>query len=117
MSSNDKSQETTTEVIEEEDELEETKAKNVVKIQQLIKELDKLKQKGGPDIRICPRCFSLRVKVEDVLAKMGIRANYPVCICMDCGWRSRKWIYLDRTMSEKEREKFVSNLNKEENES
>ena len=33
------------------------KEKNIEKIELLIKELDKINHKGGPDIRICPKCF------------------------------------------------------------
>jgi hypothetical protein len=41
---------------------------------------------------------------------MGIIQSYPVCFCEDCGWRSNKWIYLDRTLSKEEREKFLDHL-------
>ena len=102
--------EETEEVVEEEVELEKEKEENIVKIELLIEELNKANQKGGPDIRICPRCYSLRVKIEDILTGMGINSGYPVCRCLDCGWRSKKWIYLDRTLTNEEREKFVKNL-------
>ncbi|MFW9924632.1 MAG: hypothetical protein ACFFDW_15225 [Candidatus Thorarchaeota archaeon] len=96
------------ETLTEEERKERTKQKNVEKIGELIKELNRIKQKGGPDIRICPRCFSLKVKEIDIIKKMGIGSSYPVCVCQDCGWRSNKWIYLDRTMTEEEREKFFN---------
>lgn len=102
--------EETEEVVEEEAELEKEIEENIVKIGLLIEELNKINQKGGPDIRICPRCYSLRVKVEDILTGMGINSGYPVCICLDCGWRSKKWIYLDRTLTNEERETFIENL-------
>jgi hypothetical protein len=103
-------------VVEEEAELEKEITENIEKIELLIQELDKLNQKGGPDIRICPRCYSLRIKVEDILTGMGINSGYPVCRCLDCGWRSKKWIYLDRTLTEEEREKFVKKLIEEKKE-
>jgi len=108
--------EETEEVIEEETELEKEIAKNIEKIELLIQELNKLNQKGGPDIRICPRCYSLRVKVEDILTGMGIDSAYPVCRCLDCGWRSKKWIYLDRVLSDEERENFIDKLVEEKKE-
>jgi hypothetical protein len=108
--------EETEEIIEEEDELEKEIEENIVKIKLLVEELNKINHKGDPNIRICPRCFSLRIKVEDVLTGMGINSGYPICICLDCGWRSKKWIYLDRTLSDEDREKFVENLIEEKKE-
>ena len=102
------------EEIEEEDELEKVKAKNVLKIKALMKELDKIERGRDPNIRICPRCFSTRVRIDDTLGHMGITTGYPVCRCLDCGWKSNKWIYLDRTMSEEDRERFLNNLVEEE---
>ncbi|MHA1211660.1 MAG: hypothetical protein ACTSSH_04280 [Candidatus Heimdallarchaeota archaeon] len=122
MSEEKKKTKTKTEVIEEEiveeetSELEKIKEKNVVKIKMLIEELDKIERKRDPNIRICPRCLSLRVKMEDVIARMGINASYPVYVCSDCGWRSKNWIYLDRTMSEDERESFFQGFLKEDSE-
>jgi len=49
--------EETEEVVEEEAELEKEIEENIVKIGLLVEELNKINQKGGPDIRICPRCF------------------------------------------------------------
>ena len=119
--SSEKKQETkeTAEVVEEEEEeeIEDLKEKNIIKIRLLIDELNRLKQRGGPDIRICPKCFSLRIKEEDFLKKMGIGGSYPVCICQDCGWRSNKWIYLDRTLTKEEREKFLHEIAEEKVES
>ncbi|MHA1154790.1 MAG: hypothetical protein ACTSQK_01670 [Candidatus Heimdallarchaeota archaeon] len=111
--------ESSTEVVEEEEVKteEETKTENIVKICSLAEELDKLKQKGGPDIKICPKCFSLRIKEIDVMEKMGIFNSYPICVCQDCGWKSKVWLYLDRTMSEEERESFIDNLTEEKVES
>jgi hypothetical protein len=86
------------------------KEKNIEKIELLIKELDKIGQKGGPDIRICPKCFSLRIKQFDTLGKMGVQTAYPVYICQDCGWKSKTWLYLDRTMTTEEREAFLGNM-------
>lgn len=108
-----------TKVVEEEEEKAEEKVKteNIVKISALVEELDKLKQKGGPDIRICPKCFSLRIKEIDVMEKMGIFNSYPVCVCQDCGWRSKVWLYLDRTMSDEERNLFIFDLTEEKVES
>ena len=112
--------ETTTEVIEEEiieeevDEKTQTQIENIIKIDELVRELDRINHKGGPDIRICPKCFSLRIKVIDLLKDMGISTGYPTCVCQDCGWRSNKWIYLDRTMSKEERENFILDAAKEE---
>ncbi|MHA1243131.1 MAG: hypothetical protein ACTSP7_01040 [Candidatus Heimdallarchaeota archaeon] len=97
-------------VVEEEEEIKTQKEKNVEKVELLIKELDKIGQKKGPDIRICPKCFSLRIKILDTLGLMGIQTGYPVYICQDCGWRSKVWLYLDRTMNEEEREHFLSHL-------
>ncbi|HUT80618.1 MAG TPA: hypothetical protein VMZ29_05375 [Candidatus Bathyarchaeia archaeon] len=111
--------ETKAEVIEKEEETEEIsetekiKLKNIAKIEILIKELDKIDRKKDPNIRICPRCFSLRIKMEDVIAKMGMGTGYPTCYCMDCGWRSKVWLYLDRTLSEEEREGFLKEIVKE----
>jgi len=105
------------EIEEEEDTLENQKEQNIIKINMLVKELNRLKQKRGPDIRICPKCFSLRIKEEDLLKKMGIGNSYPTCICLDCGWRSNKWIYLDRTMSKEERETFLLQITKERSDS
>lgn len=100
--------------VEEEVEVEEVqKAKNIEKIDQLVKELNKINHKGGPDIRICPKCFSLRVKEIDTFKKMGIIQSYPVCYCEDCGWRSNKWIYLDRTLTKEERDKFLYQIGEE----
>ncbi len=116
----EKYSESSTEVVEEEEvisEDEEAKTENIVKICSLVEELDKLKQKGGPDIRICPKCFSLRIKEIDVMEKMGILNSYPVCVCQDCGWRSKVWLFLDRTMSNEERNSFIDNLTEEKVES
>ncbi len=107
-------------VVEEEEiktEEEEAKSENIVKIGALAEELDKLKQKGGPDIRICPKCFSLRIKEIDFIKEMGIFNSYPVCVCQDCGWKSKVWLYLDRTMSNEERDSFFENLTEEKVES
>jgi hypothetical protein len=105
-----------TEVIQEE--IEETTLieENIEKIEALIDELNKIEEKGNPNIRICPRCFSTRVKIEDVLTSMGISSGYPICRCLDCGWRSKKWIYLDRTMSKEERENFFQEIIEEKSE-
>ncbi|MBD3190850.1 MAG: hypothetical protein GF308_09415 [Candidatus Heimdallarchaeota archaeon] len=100
----------------EEETIEKTREENIKKIEQLLEELDKINQKGGPDIRICPKCFSTRVKKKDVLQRMGIITSYPVCICLDCGWRSKNWIYLDRTLSKKERENFLQEIIEEQTE-
>ena len=111
--------EPSTKVVEEEEEKTEEKIKieNVVKIAALAEELDKLRQMGGPDIRICPKCFSLRIKEIDVMGKMGIFNSYPVYVCQDCGWRSKVWLDLDRTMSEEERNSFFDELTEEKVES
>lgn len=114
QSTNEKEAETIQKEEMEEKEVEQTREENIQKIEQLLKELDKINQKGGPDIRICPKCFSTRVKKKDVLQRMGIITSYPVCICLDCGWRSKSWIYLDRTLSKKEREQFFQELIEEE---
>ncbi len=117
--SDEKKSETKTEVIEEEEEQEELSAleklrlKNLAKLDLLIKELDKIDKKKDPNIRICPRCFSVRVRMEDIIAKMGMGVGYPTCYCMDCGWRSKTWIYLDRTLSQEEREGFIKEILKE----
>ncbi len=105
--------ETITEEEEIEEEIEEQIEENIVKIELLIKELDKIEHTGDPNIRICPRCFSLRIKEEDVLSSMGINRGYPVCRCLDCGWRSKKWIYLDRTLTKEERDNFYKEILKE----
>ena len=110
MSENEENSETITIVEEKEETEEEQKIANIMKIHELIEELDKMKQKGGPDIRVCPKCFSLRIKEVDIMGDMGIFTSYPVCICQDCGWRSNKWIYLDRTMSEEERNSFFDDV-------
>lgn len=102
-------QQTETITEEKEDQIEE----NIVKIDLLIKELDKIEHTGDPNIRICPRCFSVRIKVEDILTGMGINSGYPLCRCLDCGWRSKKWIYLDRTLTKEERENFYKEIVKE----
>jgi len=119
MTSNDnESQETqAVEVVEEETEAITPEEKNIEKIKLIIKELDKIGQKKGPDIRICPKCFSLRIKRMDVLGEMGIQSTYPVYVCQDCGWRSKTWLYLDRTINEEERESFLSHLIDEKTES
>jgi hypothetical protein len=96
--------------VEEEEEIKTQKEKNVEKIELLIEELDKIGQKGGPDIRICPKCFSLRVKILDILGQMAIQRGYPVYVCQDCGWRSKIWLYLDRTMNKEEREHFLNHM-------
>ncbi|MGC9781635.1 MAG: hypothetical protein HZR80_20515 [Candidatus Heimdallarchaeota archaeon] len=116
--SKDKS-ESKAEVVEEieEEEADKTIEQNIVKIDLLIDELNKANQKGGPDIRICPRCFSLRIIVEDFLSSMGISNSYPVCRCLDCGWRSKNWIYLDRKLSKVERDRFIQEIVEEKIES
>ncbi|MEA2069876.1 MAG: hypothetical protein U9O98_01150 [Asgard group archaeon] len=96
--------------LKEKEKLEELQEQNIEKIHRLIQELNRVKHNGPPDIRICPKCFSLRVKRKDILADMGIDNSFPVYYCMDCGWRSKKWIYLDRHMTAKERNKFVEKL-------
>ena len=109
----EKQKETTAEVVieEEEEETEEdVRIENIQKIEELVKELDKVKQNGGPDIRICPKCFSLRIKEIDIIGKMGIFNSYPTCVCQDCGWRSNKWLYLDRVMSTEERNAFFKDV-------
>ena len=111
---NNEETETVAEVVEAEEEtIEKLKLENVEKIKLFIEELNKLKHKGGPDFRVCPRCFSLRVKKHDVLGEMAVQSSYPVYICLDCGWRSKKWLYLDRSMTKDDRDKFVKKLVKE----
>jgi len=94
-------------ISKEKSEVEEAKVKNIQKLKELMEKLDEMEVRKDPNIRICPRCFSTRVKVEDMLSRMGIIRGYPVCRCLDCGWRSRTWIYLDRTLSKEERERFI----------
>ncbi|NHK30389.1 MAG: hypothetical protein FK730_03495 [Asgard group archaeon] len=96
-----------TETITEQEEIVE---ENIAKIESLIEELDKIEHSGDPNIRICPRCFSVRVKVVDILTSMGINSGYPVCRCLDCGWQSKKWIYLDLTLGKEERETFYKEI-------
>jgi len=93
--------------------LEELKEENIIKIEKLIEELNKLEKIKDPNIRICPRCFSVRIKADDILNYMGIEGSYPACRCLDCGWRSKKWIYLDRTLAEGDIDKFQQTLEKE----
>ena len=109
-SEDNESQEAQAVEVAEEEEIKTPIEKNVEKIELLIEELDKIGQKKGPDIRICPKCFSLRIILMDTLGQMGIQSAYPVYICQDCGWRSKTWLYLDRTMNEEEREYFLSHL-------
>ncbi|MHA1126382.1 MAG: hypothetical protein ACTSO7_12815 [Candidatus Heimdallarchaeota archaeon] len=116
-SEDNESQEAQAVEVVEEEEIKTQKEKNAEKIQALIKELDKIGQKKGPDIRICPKCFSLRIKKMDTLGSMGIQTAYPVYICQDCGWRSKTWLYLDRTMKEEERNHFLSRLIEEDTKS
>ena len=71
-----------TETITEQEEVIE---ENIAKIESLIEELDKIEHSGDPNIRICPRCFSVRVKMVDILSNMGINSGYPVCRCLYCG--------------------------------
>ncbi len=103
----EKTREKEGQVVSELTEEEETKQQNLQKLKELNKKLDEMRIKKDPNIRICPKCFSTRVKVEDIFSNMGITQGYPVCRCLDCGWRSRTWIYLDRTMSKEERERFI----------
>jgi RNase P subunit RPR2 len=99
-----------TQELDEEEVLLEKQKQNIEKIKKLNEELDRINHKGGPDIRICPKCFSLKIRPLDTLKNMGIENSYPVYVCLDCGWRTKTWIYLDRQMSEEERENFYKRL-------
>jgi molecular chaperone DnaK (HSP70) len=95
---------------EEEEEIEEEIQENIKKILELLKELDKFGKDKKPDIRICPKCFSVRIKRKDVLSSMGITTSYPVYFCMDCGWTSNKWLYLDHSLTREEQEEMLLDL-------
>ncbi|NHJ46525.1 MAG: hypothetical protein FK733_01940 [Asgard group archaeon] len=105
-----KTEQETETILEEEVEEDTVLEENIEKIEALIEELNKFEDIKDPNIRICPRCFSVRVKMEDMVANLGIGGSYPTCRCLDCGWTSKKWIYLDRTLTKEEREEFFREI-------